>query len=139
MSQRKQITIPQTGPIWTKGGIMGPIITPYHEDVDTIRLMLSNGVKLNEVLEDGTQQPLTLESLAKLQAPEVVKAAEVIEKVENKEPEVTTPDADKEPEATTPAEPQKEQQHQQQGKKEKGNKNFNNQNNNRVQDPVVKK
>ena len=61
----KTITIPHTGPIYAKGGVYGPITTPYREDVQTIGAMLLGRIKVNEVLEDGTEVELTLAGLTK--------------------------------------------------------------------------
>ncbi|NNV04723.1 hypothetical protein, partial [Brevibacillus sp. MCWH] len=62
---KKRIIIPQSGPIFPKGGVYGPIETPYMEDVRTISVLLLNNYKVVEVLEDGTKVPLTLQNFDK--------------------------------------------------------------------------
>lgn len=62
---KKRIIIPQSGPIFPKGGVYGPIETPYMEDVHTISVLLLNNYKVVEVLEDGTKVPLTLQNFDK--------------------------------------------------------------------------
>jgi len=52
---KKMIKILQRGPIYPKGGISGPILTPYMEDVRTIFIMITRGIKVVEVLSDGTE------------------------------------------------------------------------------------
>lgn len=60
---KKLITIDTRGPIWLKQGIIGPIITPYLEEVSLITVMLRQGLAVTEVLETGERLPLTLENV----------------------------------------------------------------------------
>ncbi len=53
--EKKMIKILHNGPIYPKGGITGPILTPYMEDVRTIFLMITRGIKVVEVLPDGNE------------------------------------------------------------------------------------
>lgn len=101
---KKRIKILSTGPIWEKAGVMGPILTPYKEDVATIIKLLSDGIKVNEVLNNGKEVPLTfmncdtvndedtLEPATTLQIP---KTDAVSQSNETKVDTVTETDADK--------------------------------------------
>lgn len=40
--------------------IYGPVLTPYHEKITTIMKLLSDHVKVSEVLDDGTQLELNI-------------------------------------------------------------------------------
>lgn len=57
---KKKIKVLYRGPIYEKGGIYGPITTPYLEDVKTISRFLLSGKKVSEVLDDGTEISLDL-------------------------------------------------------------------------------
>ena len=54
VSKKKKITITTKGPLRIKGGIKGPIDTPYSEDVSTIGRMVISGYKVFEHLSDGS-------------------------------------------------------------------------------------
>jgi len=54
------ITVHYNGPIYAKGGVCGPILTPYKEDIETIFKMITQGIKVVEILEDGTTVVLNL-------------------------------------------------------------------------------
>lgn len=58
----KKIVVETFGmiPLNCKGGIMGPILTPFLEDIETIRHLVATRFLVKEVLEDGTKVPLTL-------------------------------------------------------------------------------
>jgi hypothetical protein len=62
---RKNIRIPYNGPIYPKGGVYGPITNPYSEDIRTIFLMLSQGIKVIEVFPDGKEIQLTTSNFDK--------------------------------------------------------------------------
>lgn len=53
------IVIPHNGPILPKGGIYGPITSPYMEDIATIGLLVMRNYRIDEVLADGTHIELT--------------------------------------------------------------------------------
>jgi len=57
---KKRIKILTKGIITVKGFIYGPVLTPYNEDLDTIFKMLSTGVEVVEVLDDGTEVKLDM-------------------------------------------------------------------------------
>ena len=58
----KKIKILTSGPITAIGYIWGPVLTPYHEKMNTIFKLLSAGVKLVEVTDDGREVELTLQN-----------------------------------------------------------------------------
>ncbi len=60
MIKAKKITISTAGPILPKGGIQGPIRSPYLENIDVIASLIMGGYSVNEVLRDGTELPLNL-------------------------------------------------------------------------------
>ena len=81
---KKNIVIPHRGPIFAKGGVFGPIHSPYMEETNTIFRMLAGNVKVMEVLRDGTRIELNLSNFDK----DNEKKEEKIEKdVEVKQPE----------------------------------------------------
>lgn len=55
----KMVKVLTKGPIYAKGGVYGPIETPYKEDERTIFNMISRGIKVVEILRDGTELSLT--------------------------------------------------------------------------------
>lgn len=65
MNEKKKIKILSTGPIECCGFVWGPVLTPYMEDVSKIFKMISAGIHVVEVLEDGTEVKLTVENLKK--------------------------------------------------------------------------
>ena len=69
--ETKMITLPDRGPIYPKGGIMGPIVHPFKEHVKTIGLLLMRSYRVNEVLEDGSVIKLDLTNFDKDNNPEV--------------------------------------------------------------------
>jgi len=81
MDERKKIKILSSGPIECCGYIWGPVLTPYMELTSKIFKMISSGVHVVEVLEDGTEVKLTVENLKKDNAvtPEPTEEPEVIE------------------------------------------------------------
>jgi hypothetical protein len=74
----KYIKIPYNGPIYAKGGIYGPITTPYVEEVSTIFRMISDKVKVVEVLSDGKEIELNATNFNKNNEP-VVKENKPVE------------------------------------------------------------
>lgn len=52
---KKRIKILTTGAIRVKGFINGPVLTPYFEDISTIFSMVSSGVHIVEVCDDGVE------------------------------------------------------------------------------------
>jgi hypothetical protein len=61
----KRIVIPHNGPIYPKGGVYGPINTPYVEQVRTIGVLLLNNYPVEEVLDNGERVKLTLQNYDK--------------------------------------------------------------------------
>ena len=61
---KKKIKILTTGAIRVKGFINGPVLTPYMEDTATIFAMVSQGVKVVEVCNDGSEVRLTTSNFA---------------------------------------------------------------------------
>lgn len=62
----KNIRIDHHGPIYAKGGMYGPIITPYKEtDKFVVSQMIMAGIKVVEVLPNGTEVVLTLDNFDK--------------------------------------------------------------------------
>jgi len=65
MIKTKNIKILSTAPIMAKGGVYGPILSPYTEQTSTIFAMISKGVNVVEVLKDGTEIKLTARNFDK--------------------------------------------------------------------------
>lgn len=63
--ETKRIVIPHNGPIYPKGGVYGPINTPYVENVRTIGVLLLNNYPVEEVLDNGEHVELTLQNYDK--------------------------------------------------------------------------
>lgn len=63
--ETKRIVIPYNGPIYPKGGVYGPINTPYVENVRTIGVLLLNNYPVEEVLDNGKRVKLTLQNYDK--------------------------------------------------------------------------
>lgn len=63
--ETKRIVIPHNGPIYPKGGVYGPINTPYVENVRTIGVLLLNNYPVEEVLDNGEHVKLTLQNYDK--------------------------------------------------------------------------
>lgn len=61
---KKRIKILTTGAITVKGFINGPVLTPYWEDTATIFSMVSKGIHVVEVCDDGSEVRLTLNNFA---------------------------------------------------------------------------
>lgn len=55
MIKRKLIKITSRGPIYAKGGIYGPITTPFMEETTNIFRMISGGIKVVEILDNGSE------------------------------------------------------------------------------------
>lgn len=89
----KIVKVLSKGPIYAKGGVYGPIETPYKEDVRTIFNMISRGVRVVEVLRSGAEIELTPSNFDKNNDKTVVIKSEtpvdvVIPPVNNKEESV---------------------------------------------------
>lgn len=54
----KKIIIPHYGTLHTLGGLQGPVEVPFNLEIERIRSLVVTGVKVMEVLEDGTQLKL---------------------------------------------------------------------------------
>ena len=62
----KMIKILSEKHIYSKGGIFGPVLTPFRETVADIFLMLLENVELVEVTEDGKDVKLTIQNFNKV-------------------------------------------------------------------------
>lgn len=62
----KKIKVLSRKPIYAKGGVYGPILTPYSETIENIFAMLRDRVKVVEVLEDGREVELTFANYKKV-------------------------------------------------------------------------
>lgn len=58
--KKKKIIVPTIGQIPLLGGIAGPILKPFLQDVDTIRHLITVGCDVEEVFKDGSSIKLTL-------------------------------------------------------------------------------
>jgi hypothetical protein len=56
----KMITLPDGKPIYPKGGVYGPINTPYRESVRTIGVLLMGGYNVIEVINEETRVALDM-------------------------------------------------------------------------------
>lgn len=121
----KLIRIPHRGVILGRpGGIIGPILTPYREELDVVRRMVQLGTSVVEVLPDGKEKKLTVANLLE----EVAVAHEVPAKPAKAEAKAA------------PVVEKKEAPKQEQPKAQQNKNNRNNRNNNQpVEDAVVDK
>ena len=61
MADTKKIKITSNGYLNAKGGIKGPILAPYRENIGTIKLLLAiDKATVIEILNDGSEFPLNL-------------------------------------------------------------------------------
>ena len=67
----KKIKILTSAPIYAKGGVYGPVLTPYVEDVGTIYRMISSGIKVVEVFSTGYELELTNNNFDKENEPDL--------------------------------------------------------------------
>jgi hypothetical protein len=129
---RKMVVIPHAGPIYPKGGIFGPITTPYAEEISTIGVLLMQGYKVAEVLSEGLLE-LDLSNfdkdnsavneaekkrLAEQEAEKqrlVEQEAQRVQQVEAEEKRLAEEEAEKQHQAKQQAQ-QKQKQHQHQQK-----------------------
>lgn len=81
--EKKKIKILTDGVIRVKGFINGPVLTPYKEDISTIFALVSSGVKVVEVCDDGTEITLTTSNFSEDHSKPHVKEEVMEEKVEN--------------------------------------------------------
>lgn len=56
----KMIKIKSEKHVYSKGGIYGPVLTPFRETVANIFLMILENIKVVEVLKDGSEVELTI-------------------------------------------------------------------------------
>ena len=56
----KMIKIESEKHVYSKGGIYGPVLTPFRETVANIFLMILENIKVTEVLKDGSEVELTI-------------------------------------------------------------------------------
>lgn len=62
---KKRIIVPHHGPILIKGGMYGPILSPFMEEISEISRLLSSGVAVTEILSDGSEVKLTMKNFDK--------------------------------------------------------------------------
>lgn len=138
MNTKKRIKVLSSGIIRVKGFMYGPILTPYFEDIDTIYAMITSGVKVVEVADDGKEIELTISNIGsdntsttKKSTTETKKHTDPVKQEKGAEPVAEVKkEAEKEPEVVQehrkPAEENKYQKYQ------KYNKYNNNRQNNSV-------
>ena len=107
----KMIKILSEKHVYSKGGIYGPVLTPFRESVANIFLMLLENVKLSEVLANGKEVELTFQNF------NTVNTAEDVE--EDEEEEVEDEDAGEEPQPEADVREEKPQQNQHQKNQKK--------------------
>lgn len=125
----KKITIPHAGPIYAKGGVMGPIISKHNETLENIALLLQGNYPVIEHLENGEQVQLTLANF-RTDFNAKNKAAKVSQ-------EATNVNTDKSPLDKTTGVTDNPSLNV--SKKDKKNKGKNSNNNVPVEDPIEKK
>lgn len=74
----KKIIIDSQGPIYPKGGMYGPFLTPFKERIETVVALVIQKYNVYEILNDGTKVQLTLQNVnqdlnEKVKAPEAPK------------------------------------------------------------------
>lgn len=93
----RKIKILSPGPIRAMGGIHGPILTPYTVDETKLASLLSEGLKIVEVMPNGREQEINIGSVyhSTNKAPEVVAPTveEVVEEPKGEPVNVETFDA----------------------------------------------
>ena len=94
----KMIKILSEKHVYSKGGIYGPVLTPFRETVANIFLMLLENIELSEVLPDGKEVKVTFQNFNKVNVAEVeeddeearpveVRVEESVEEVEEEKPQ----------------------------------------------------
>lgn len=114
----KMIKILSEKHVYSKGGIYGPVLTPFRESVANIFLMLLENVKLSEVLANGKEVELTFQNF------NTVNTAEDVEEEDEDEEVGDDEEAGEEPqlEAVVREEKPQQNQHQKNQKKFKEDK-----------------
>lgn len=62
-NKKKRIKILSNGVISVYGHINGPVLTPYYEDISVIVKLITSGVKVVEVADNGSESLLTVSSV----------------------------------------------------------------------------
>jgi len=75
----KMVKVLSNDIIYPKGGISGPILTPYMEDVRTIFIMITRNIKVVEVLSDGSEVVLNTKNFDAKITPDVIE--EIVEPI----------------------------------------------------------
>ena len=65
MLKSKKIRVLEAGPIAALGGIHGPILSYYRENIETIFAMVRDGVRVIELTPDGSEIPLDIQNYDK--------------------------------------------------------------------------
>lgn len=82
-NKKKKIKILSNGVLKVYGHINGPVLTPYYEDISVIVKLISSGVKVVEVSDNGSETLLTVSSV--LEEKEEVKEEKKIEEAAKEE------------------------------------------------------
>lgn len=131
---KKLIRIPQRGPILGRpGGIIGPIVNPYYEELEIINRMVKAGTQV--VLVDPktkVETELTVQNILGLEGEAVFAEPAKKEAPAPKEVKKEEPKAEVKAEVKEETKPQQKQQQQ---KNNKGNQK----NNQVVEDAAIKK
>ena len=86
MLKSKKIRVLEAGPIAALGGIHGPILSYYRENIETIFAMVRDGVRVIELTPDGSEIPLDIQNYDK-------ENGGTYDEVDiNKEPQVQVPE-----------------------------------------------
>lgn len=110
----KMIKILSEKHVYSKGGIFGPVLTPFRESVANIFLMLLENIELSEVLADGKEVKLTFQNF------NTVNTGVAEEEVEEEEEEGAEKGEAEEPQAQPePSVREEKPQHNQQQKNQK--------------------
>lgn len=129
---KKLIRIPQRGPILGRpGGIIGPIHTPYYEELPTVRRMVQLGTSVIEVLANGEEKVLTVTNLLEEESGKVVAQAKAQAKPKTEKPAPV--------EEVKAAEPKQEEKKQNSYSGKNNTKSSNKGNNEVVEDATTKK
>lgn len=83
----KMIKILSEKHVYSKGGIYGPVLTPFRETVANIFLMLLENIELSEVLPDGKEVKVTFQNFNKVNIADVEEDDEEEEVGSDEEPQ----------------------------------------------------
>lgn len=115
---KKLVVVPSNGHIIPLGGILGPVVEPHMQPLDTISVLLMQNYKVSEVLNDGTYLPLNLKNFDKDN--NVVVEAPKAPVKDDKEEDTKEVDGSTEPAKQPENQQQQNNQHRNDKKKHKG-------------------